>query len=171
MKKTLQKMQLRTNNLKSIINTLGFVIAISNITVLRAQDITQKVQNDTLSVQQTTVVKDTLGVEEAVDSVLVKPEPPKPFQRMKIDGVAAVIGENVILDSDIDVAYKQLLSEGVSGDDVSICELAGSLFENKLYAHHAIQDSIEVRDAEVNSMVDQQIAYMTNEMGTIEKVL
>ncbi|WP_240315565.1 peptidylprolyl isomerase [Aquimarina longa] len=93
------------------------------------------------------------------------------FQRTKIDGVAAVIGENVILDSDVETAYKQLVSEGVSTSDVSRCELAGSLFESKLYAHHAIQDSIIVKDAEVNSMVDQQLNYMTNELGTVEKVL
>ncbi|MDY8137766.1 peptidylprolyl isomerase [Aquimarina sp. 2201CG5-10] len=92
-------------------------------------------------------------------------------QRKKIDGVAAVIGEHVILDSDIDVAYQQLISEGVSATDVSRCQLAGSLFENKLYAHHAVQDSITVSDAEVNAMVDQQLSYMTRELGTLEKVL
>ena len=114
-------------------------------------------------VKDTIIKNDTIGL--AVDSVK------QPFQKIKIDGVAAVIGENVILDSDIDIAYQQLVSEGVSATEVSRCELAGSLFESKLYAHHAIQDSIEVRDAEVNSMVDQQLNYMTNELGTVEKVL
>ncbi|WP_233195781.1 peptidylprolyl isomerase [Aquimarina sp. MAR_2010_214] len=121
------------------------------------------VAQDTLSGQNSAMVNDTLNT--AVEPVKV------PFQKAKIDGVAAVIGENVILDSDVDIAYRQLISEGVSTSDVSRCELAGSLFEAKLYAHHAIQDSIEVRDAEVNSMVDQQLAYMTNELGTVEKVL
>ncbi|WP_366944321.1 peptidylprolyl isomerase [uncultured Aquimarina sp.] len=95
----------------------------------------------------------------------------KSFQKIKIDGVAAVIGEYVILESDITIAYQQLLSEGVSAADVSRCELAGSLFENKLYAHHAVQDSVIVTDAEVNSMVDQQLNYMTRELGTLDKVL
>ncbi|GAA0726995.1 peptidylprolyl isomerase [Aquimarina litoralis] len=95
----------------------------------------------------------------------------KSFQKIKIDGVAAVIGEYVILESDITIAYQQLLSEGVSAADVSRCELAGSLFENKLYAHHAVQDSVLVTDAEINSMVDQQINYMTTQLGTLDKVL
>jgi len=119
-------------------------------------------------------VKDTIKANDTLAAVIdsIKaPVPPAPFQRMKIDGVAAVIGEHVILDSDVEIAYKQLVNEGVSTTDVSRCELAGSLFENKLYAHHAVQDSIEVRDAEVNAMVDQQLNYMTNELGTIEKVL
>ncbi|WP_368668145.1 peptidylprolyl isomerase [Aquimarina sp. RZ0] len=100
-----------------------------------------------------------------------KNESVEPSQRIKIDGVAAVIGEYVILDSDVAIAYQQLVSEGVSVEDVSRCQLAGSLFENKLYAHHAVQDSVLVTDAEVNSMVDQQLSYMTRELGTIEKVL
>ncbi|UZO80422.1 peptidylprolyl isomerase [Aquimarina sp. ERC-38] len=94
-----------------------------------------------------------------------------PQDRIKIDGVAAVIGEYVILDSDVAIAYQQLVSEGVSASEVGQCELAGSLFENKLYAHHAVQDSIEISDAEINAMVDQQLAYMKNELGTIQKIL
>lgn len=105
------------------------------------------------------------------DSISKPVEKSSSFEKMKIDGVAAVIGEYVILDSDINIAYKQLQSEGVSTENVSQCELAGSLFENKLYAHHAVQDSIVISDAEVNAMVDQQLTYMTNELGSLEKVL
>ncbi len=158
-------MQLRINNLKSTIKItlLCTLLACSGNTQLFAQEIIENEIKDSIMVIDTTSV-----VSDSIKTVVV---PEKPFERMKVDGVAAVIGEHVILDSDIDIAYKQLVSEGVSANDVSRCELAGSLFENKLYAHHAVQDSIEVRDAEVNSMVDQQLSYMTNELGTIEKVL
>ncbi|MFD2565473.1 peptidylprolyl isomerase [Aquimarina rubra] len=110
-------------------------------------------------------------IEDVKKETEKKEDSVKPSERIKIDGVAAVIGEHVILDSDITIAYQQLISEGVSASDVSRCELAGSLFENKLYAHHAVQDSVVVTDAEVNSMVDQQLNYMTREIGTMEKVL
>lgn len=139
--------------------TLFAVFTIATGIQIYAQEVIEEGAKDT----DTIIKNDTISI--AVDSVK------QPFQRMKIDGVAAVIGENVILDSDIDIAYQQLVSEGVSAAEVSRCELAGSLFESKLYAHHAIQDSIEVKDAEVNSMVDQQLSYMTNELGTVEKVL
>jgi len=92
-------------------------------------------------------------------------------QRIKIDGVAAVVGKYVVLDSDVDKAYLELKSQGVSTVDVSRCELAGSLLESKLYAHHAIQDSIVVTDAEIADYVDKQVAYMTKQIGTEEKVL
>ncbi len=160
-------MQLRTNNLKSIIKiTVCFTILLVGInTTLSAQEIIEDIKKDDIPVKN-----DSISI--TADSLKIAKDPVKePFQRRKIDGVAAVIGESVILDSDIDIAYQQLISEGVSAGDVSRCELAGSLFENKLYAHHAVQDSIEVRDAEVNSMVDQQLNYMTRELGTIDKVL
>ncbi|WP_240486142.1 peptidylprolyl isomerase [Aquimarina atlantica] len=148
---------------------LCVILTFSIHTQFYAQEIIEEVAQDSIVTQDTIngqnspMVNDTINT--AVETVKA------PFQKTKIDGVAAVIGENVILDSDIDIAYRQLMSEGTSNSDVSRCQLAGSLFESKLYAHHAVQDSIVVRDAEVNSMVDQQLAYMTNELGTVEKVL
>lgn len=91
--------------------------------------------------------------------------------RFKVDGVAAVIGDFVVLESDIDKMYLELQSQGVSTQDVTNCNLAGRLMENKLYAHHAIQDSILVSDAEINANIDQQLAYMTQQVGSLEKVL
>ena len=43
--------------------------------------------------------------------------------------------------------------------------------EDKLYAHHAVQDSLEIRDEEIYDYVDQSIAYFTEQLGSIEKVL
>ncbi|WP_324721334.1 peptidylprolyl isomerase [Salinimicrobium sp. HB62] len=91
--------------------------------------------------------------------------------RFKVDGVAAVIGDFVVLESDIDKMYLELQSQGASVKDVTNCNLAGRLMENKLYAHHAIQDSIIVSDAEINANIDQQLAYMTQQVGSLEKVL
>ena len=68
-------------------------------------------------------------------------------KRVKIDGVAAVIGDFVILDSDIDKQFMQLEASGISTEDITRCQLFGKLLEDKLYIHHAIQDSIEVNDA------------------------
>ena len=38
--------------------------------------------------------------------------------RLKIDGVSAVVGDYVILDSDVDKAYIDLESQGVSTTDI-----------------------------------------------------
>jgi len=91
--------------------------------------------------------------------------------RIKVDGVSAVIGDYVILDSDIDKTLIEMESQGISTKNISRCELLGKLMEDKLYAHHAIQDSLEVNVEEVYGAVDQIIDNFTNKLGSIEKVL
>ncbi len=93
------------------------------------------------------------------------------LERIKVDGVSAVVGDYVILDSDIDRAIVEMESQGMSTKNISRCELLGKLMEDKLYAHHAIQDSLEIRDEEIYDYVDQSIAYFTEQLGSIEKVL
>jgi peptidyl-prolyl cis-trans isomerase SurA len=93
------------------------------------------------------------------------------LERIKVDGVSAVVGDYVILDSDIDRAIVEMESQGMSTNNISRCELLGKLMEDKLYAHHAIQDSLEIRDEEIYDYVDQSIAYFTEQLGSIEKVL
>ena len=92
-------------------------------------------------------------------------------KKIKVDGVSAVIGDFVILDSDIDKTLIDMESQGISTKDISRCQLLGKLMEDKLYAHHAIQDSLEVSVEEVYSMVDRIIDNFINQLGSIEKVL
>ena len=90
---------------------------------------------------------------------------------VKVDGVAAVVGDFVILDSDIDKQFAQLEASGVSTKDISRCQLFGKLLEDKLYIHHAIQDSIVINDAEVRSYVDQQLEGFAQQIGSMEKLI
>ena len=91
--------------------------------------------------------------------------------RIKIDGVSAVIGDYVLLDSDVDKTILEMESQGIDVRGISKCQLLGKLMEDKLYAHHAIQDSLEVNVEEVYSTVDQIIDNFTQQLGSIEKVL
>jgi len=149
-------MRLKTNNLKYIIKgiAIGTLLIGFNSTV-KAQEV---------------IVTDSTAIQPTVEVAEVKEESAD-FQRYKVDGIAAVVGGYVVLDSDIDLMYKDLKSQGVSTEDITDCQLAGSLLENKLYAHHAIQDSILVSDAEVRNYVDQQITQMVGQVGSMQKVL
>ena len=91
--------------------------------------------------------------------------------RFKLDGVVSVVGDYVILDSDIDKTFSEMESQGISTKNVTRCELLGKLMEDKMYAHHATQDSLEVSDTEIYSYVDQSIEYFTEQLGSLEKVL
>ena len=95
----------------------------------------------------------------------------QPNQKRKIDGVVAVVGDYVVLDSDIDKTVIELRAQGVDTKDITRCELLGTLLEDKLYAHHAIQDSIVVTDAEVNEFMNNQLDQMVEQAGDIDKVV
>lgn len=92
-------------------------------------------------------------------------------QKVKIDGVAVVVGKNIVLDSDID-KFKQeveLRSEGKI--KISNCEMLEELMQQKLLAHHAVVDSVTVSKSEIDSRVDRSIQFFTQEYGSIEKVV
>ena len=148
-------MRLKTNNLKFIIKNIAIGTLLVGL-------------NGTINAQEV-IVTDSTAIQPKTEVAVV--EESAEFQRYKVDGIAAVVGGFVILDSDVDLMYKDLKSQGVSTEDITDCQLAGSLLENKLYAHHAIQDSILVSDAEVRNYVDQQISQMVGQVGSMEKVL
>lgn len=91
--------------------------------------------------------------------------------KQKIDGVAAVVGDYVVLDSDIDLMLIELRAQGISSKDVTRCELLGKLLEDRLYAHHAVQDSLVVTDEEVRGYMDEQMEVMVEQLGGIDKVV
>lgn len=92
-------------------------------------------------------------------------------QKTKVDGVVGVVGDYVILDSDIDKTYLELKQQGVEVTNITRCEMLGKLLEDKLYAHQAIQDSIIVTDAEVNQKLEEKYDYMVEQLGSSEKVV
>ena len=92
-------------------------------------------------------------------------------QKKKIDGVIASVGDYIILDSDIDKTFLELSSQGNSIKDITRCQMLGKLLEDKLYAHQAVQDSIVVKDEEVKEKMNEQLNYMVEQIGSMEKVV
>ncbi|MGV9004857.1 foldase protein PrsA [Flavobacterium sp.] len=104
------------------------------------------------------------------DSVKSMPKSILP-KKIKIDGIIATVGDYNILDSDIDKTYLELSSQGYSVKDITRCQMLSNLLDDKLYAHQAIQDSITVSDGEVKEKMGEQIAYMVEQLGSMDKVL
>lgn len=152
-------MLLKTRNSKSIINTTwltAFFAALLMSFPTNAQEVISQETNEDAS-EVSDVAQDTIK---------------NPFKPIKVDGVAAVVGDFVVLDSDIDKEFAQLRASGVSTEGISRCQLFGKLLEDKLYVHHAIQDSIEVSDIEIRSRIDQQVAaFLQQTNGDMEKLL
>ncbi|MCX7550645.1 peptidylprolyl isomerase [Xanthomarina sp. F2636L] len=118
----------------------------------------------------TQVVSAQIIIEDEVEEV--KKDSVDTSNSRKIDGVAAVVGDYIILDSDIDNTILQLKAQGASMEGVTRCQLFGKLLEDKLYAHHAIQDSVLVSDAEIRSAVDYQLQQFLAQSGkTMEELI
>jgi peptidyl-prolyl cis-trans isomerase SurA len=94
-----------------------------------------------------------------------------PYQKQKIDGVIAKVGDYIVLDSDIDKSYLEITGAGGSIKDITRCQILGKILEDKLYAHQAIQDSLKVTDSEVKSMMDERLNYMVEQIGSMDKVV
>lgn len=105
------------------------------------------------------------------DSTIVSVKKTQSNQKQKIDGVIATVGDYIILDSDIDKSYLEISGQGGSVKDITRCQMLGKLMEDKLYAHQAIQDSIKVSDSEIKGMMDDRVSYMTEQLGSLEKVV
>ncbi|WP_027136856.1 peptidylprolyl isomerase [Gaetbulibacter saemankumensis] len=147
-------MQLKTNNLKLLNNlkhTFLLGIALFSVHIISAQEVIKE-EEETVAVEK--------PVETSVQNI------------KKVDGVAAVVGDYIILESDVDKSYLQLQAQGVNTKDIKRCELFGKLLEDKLYAHAAIQDSIVVSDAEIRQNVDYQIQqFLQQTNGSMERLL
>nr|WP_299101217.1 peptidylprolyl isomerase [uncultured Winogradskyella sp.] len=142
-------MLLKTINSK-FINKATLIVCLLSVSFINAQEI---------------IDEDQPVKEQVADSVVNK-------TRIKADGVAAVVGDFILLESDLDREIEQLKAQGADLSDYTRCELFGSLLESKLYAHQAIQDSVIVNELQIQSRVDQQFQGILGQLnGDLQKML
>jgi len=92
-------------------------------------------------------------------------------QKVKIDGVAVVVGENVVLDSDVEKFKQEITVRSEGKITISDCEMLEELMEQKLLAHHAIIDSVVVSQSEIDDRVNRSIQFFKQEYGSEEKMV
>jgi len=153
-------MQLKTRTLNfTQINSLLILLFLSVVFITNAQDV--------VTVDSTGVAENN----EIVNDNSIKKDSVNNFKKFKAEGVSAVVGDFVILEFDIEKSYLEFEQNGVDISTIDRCQMIGKLMEDKLYIHHAIQDSIVVSDAEIEPEVDQLLAYMVEQVGSEEKVI
>ena len=83
-------------------------------------------------------------------------------QETIVDGVAAVVGKNIVKYSDIDRAYAQMrLRSGNDKPFESKCGILENLILNQLLIHKGEVDSVEVTDEEVDQYTQE---YLDNDL-------
>nr|WP_314751704.1 peptidylprolyl isomerase [uncultured Capnocytophaga sp.] len=91
--------------------------------------------------------------------------------KTKIDGVASVVGDYLILETDIDRALVELRSQNVDTKNITRCQLLGKLMEDKLYVSQAIQDSIKISDTDIRDGVSRRLEFLVEQLGDMKKVV
>lgn len=87
-----------------------------------------------------------------------------------IDRVVAVVGQNVILQSDIEQQYMQYrLQGGIKGSAHSIrCSILEDMLFQKLLLNQAELDSIEITQEQIDAEVTQRVRYFVAQVGSEE---
>ncbi len=97
-------------------------------------------------------------------------------QKNVIDGVVAIVGDEIILKSDIENQYYQYKSSGQA--DFSTpekrkklrCQILEQFLFQKLLLNRAKIDSLEVSETEVQNNLDRRINYFIQQIGSQEKL-
>ena len=92
-------------------------------------------------------------------------------QPQVIDKVVAVVGKNIVLQSDIESQYLQYQLSGQTGSAHAIrCQILEELLLQKLMLNQAEMDSITVTDDKVEASMNQKLRYFVSRMGSQEKL-
>ena len=87
-----------------------------------------------------------------------------------VDEIVAVVGNEVVLVSDIESQYLQYLSQGHTNSEEVKCQIIEDVLYQKLLVHQAKLDSTDVSDDDVNQEVERRLNYFISELGSKESV-
>lgn len=93
-------------------------------------------------------------------------------QPQVIDRIVAVVGKNIVMQSDIEEQYMQFrLQGGIKGSASSIrCEILEDQLFRKLMLNQAELDSITVTDEQVEAEMEYRLRYYLSQLGSQEKL-
>ncbi|GAB5556226.1 MAG: peptidylprolyl isomerase [Schleiferiaceae bacterium] len=87
-----------------------------------------------------------------------------------VDGVAAVIGDEIVLKSEVDAQHQSFVLQGGDIAKISKCRVFEDMLFEKLLIHHAEIDSIAVSEEEVESNMDRRLDQLVYQIGSKEKL-
>ena len=88
-----------------------------------------------------------------------------------IDKIQAIIGSEILLVSDIENQYNQILSQGIIETEDMRCQIVDELLLQNFLIHHAkIDSTIEIISDDIDAEINNRISYFENQLGSQEKV-
>ena len=88
-----------------------------------------------------------------------------------IDQVVAIVGQNIILESEVENQYYQyrMQSGAISGGSSIRCQMLETLLFQKLLLNQAELDSIVISEIQVQQKMDQRLRYFIAQLGSRER--
>ena len=83
-----------------------------------------------------------------------------------IDKIVAVVGDEIVLKSDIETQYLQYLSQGYTDKNAVKCQITEDILYQRLLVHQAKIDSINVGEDEVNKELERRLSTFISELGS-----
>ncbi|MDE7350000.1 MAG: peptidylprolyl isomerase [Muribaculaceae bacterium] len=99
-----------------------------------------------------------------------KADTPSGPKKNVIDEVAWIVGDNAIYKSEIEEAYSEMRSMGVSPGGDPYCVIPEQIAVEKLYLHQGKIDTIEAPISQLSSRVDMYMNNFIRGLGSREKV-
>ena len=87
-----------------------------------------------------------------------------------VDKIEAIIGDEIILTSEIESQYLQYLSQGNTKSNEIRCQIVEDLLFQKLLVNQAKLDSLIVSDDEVQVEVSKRLSYFESQLGSVQSV-
>ena len=88
-----------------------------------------------------------------------------------VDKILAVVGDNIILKSDIEIQYQQMLAQKqITEGDESRCQLLDQQMLDKLFLAQAQIDSVQASADEIDAELDRRVKYFISMFGSREKL-
>lgn len=91
-------------------------------------------------------------------------------QNKVVDKVVAVVGDNVILKSEVDQQYAQYIVQGNKADENTKCLFLQNMLSQKLLTQQAVLDSITVDEEDIDGEIDRRMRVMTSRAGGQDKL-
>ncbi len=82
-------------------------------------------------------------------------------QKQLVDEIIAVVGNNIILKSEVEIQALQAQLQGIEEDDIE-CKVLDQMLLEKLFLAQAVVDSVTVSDDEVEMEIESRMQYYIN---------
>lgn len=95
-----------------------------------------------------------------------------PAQTNNADKVIAIVGDNIILNSEVEIQYQQQLqnAQGVAVPEDTRCRILDNLLLDRMFLAQANLDSLTASQDEIDAELDRRVKYFMSMFGSKEKM-